>query len=161
MRISRRTLSLVAAGRQGQTSEPAGTTLRQTGRITHKLNGFPLVVCRQYLRHLSTATAHQQTSSTQLPSGNNVNGYRSAPARLNYCYFITARLLFPECFLFFERKKRFSKRKIRSSITTINMVRSRGSKKNNVHQKVGGKTSLILMFPVYSILSNTVYQQPA
>nr|QIZ17448.1 hypothetical protein [Klebsiella pneumoniae] len=54
MRISRRTLSLIAAGRQGQTSKPAGTTLRQTGRITHKLNGFPLLVCRQYFRPRAT-----------------------------------------------------------------------------------------------------------
>jgi len=53
----RRTLSLIATGRQGQTCKPAGTALRQTGRITHKLNGLPLLACRQCVRPRATWSA--------------------------------------------------------------------------------------------------------
>ena len=57
MGISRRTLSVIAAGRQGQTSQPAGSTLRQTRRFTHHCNSFPLVVRRQYFRPNATCNA--------------------------------------------------------------------------------------------------------
>jgi len=46
----RRALSIITAGRQGQTCQPAGTTFGQTGRITLQRYGFPIRVCRQYFR---------------------------------------------------------------------------------------------------------------
>lgn len=57
MCISRWTLSVITAGQQGQTCKPAGTTLRQTGRITHQHHGFPLLACRQHFRPRATWSA--------------------------------------------------------------------------------------------------------
>ncbi len=61
--IRHRTLSLVAAGRQGQTCKPVGTTLRQTDRITHKLNCSPLLACLQYFRSIATLFSIASASS--------------------------------------------------------------------------------------------------